>query len=111
MVQDEIVRGQGPVAMKSKLGYFLSGPLAPSTRQSENRATSIFHISTQPMQEDNVFWDMESTAATSPASVDSDKAFVIEYQSTCITRQADGSYQCYQICSINTVMIKSIMDS
>ena len=34
---------------------------------------------------------MESTA-TSPASADSHKAFITEYQSTCISRQADGSY-------------------
>ena len=34
---------------------------------------------------------MDFTAA-SPASVDSDKAFMIEYQSTCINRQADGSF-------------------
>jgi len=74
VVEDEIVEGQGPVAVKSKLGYLLSGALTPSTRQSENHATSILHISTQPVQEDSVFWNMESTAA-SPASVDSDKAF------------------------------------
>lgn len=30
-VGDHIVRGEGPTAMQSKLGYLLSGPLAPPT--------------------------------------------------------------------------------
>ena len=91
VVEDQIVRGQGPIAMKSKLGYLLSGPLTPSTKQSENQAASVLHISTQSVQQSNLFWNMESTA-TSSASADSDKAFMTEYQSTCISRQADGSY-------------------
>ena len=91
VVEDQIVRRQGPIAMKSKLGYLLSGPLTLSTKQSENHAASVLHISTQSVQQSNLFWNMESTA-TSPASVDSDKAFMTEYQSTCISRQVDGSY-------------------
>jgi len=82
VVENEIVRGQCPVAMKSfsyLLSGLLTGPLTSPTKHSENWTANILYISTPSMQEDNVFWNMESTV-TSPASVN--KMFMIEYQST-----------------------------
>ena len=43
VVEDHIIRGQGPTAMKSKLGYLLSGPLS----QSQHPTTSALNIITQ----------------------------------------------------------------
>ena len=43
------------------------------------------------MQDTELFWTMESTAI-SPTSIDPDKEFTVEYQRTCITCEADGSY-------------------
>ena len=41
-VEDNIIGGNGPTAMSSKLGYLLSGPLPVA--QSQNEITSTFHI-------------------------------------------------------------------
>ena len=91
VVEDHIVRGPGPTAMKSKLGYLLSGPLIPPREQHRQRVATILHVSTEPVQDAELFWTMESTAISS-TSVDPDKKFMTEYQRTCITREADGSY-------------------
>ena len=77
--------------MKSTLGYLLSGPLTPPKEQCKHYAAGVLHVSTQPMQDTELFWTMESTAI-SPTSTDQNKDFTVEHQSTCITREADGSY-------------------
>ena len=90
VVENHIVRGQGPTAMKSRLGYLLSGPLTPPRKQSEHHAASILHVSTQPVQDTELFW---TTAFSSTCmSIDPDMEFLAEYQRTCITSEADGSY-------------------
>lgn len=60
-VGDHIVRGEGPIAMQSKLGYLLSGPLAPPT--SPIIDTSVLHISI-PLEEDahSSIWKAELTS-------------------------------------------------
>ena len=90
VVEDQIIRGQGPIAMKSKLGYLLSGPLTPPHQCLENSKTSVFHISAHSEQTD-VFWNIESVA-TSPDPIDPHKTVMAEYQKTCVSREADGSY-------------------
>ena len=42
IVEDDIIRGNGPTAMSSKLGYLLSGPLPVAWSHSE--VTSTFHV-------------------------------------------------------------------
>ena len=88
IVEDHIVRGPGPTAVKSKLGYLLSGPLVSSTKQ---QAATVFHVSEQPVLDAELFWTMES-AAISPSLIDPDKKFMTEYQKKCITQETDGSY-------------------
>ena len=46
IVEDHVIRGNGPTAVRSKLGYLLSGPLDTST--SEKTITSMFHVAAQP---------------------------------------------------------------
>ena len=55
-VGDHIVRGEGPTAMQSKLGYLLSGPLTPTI-------SSVLHISI-PLEEDTCssIWDTKLTS-------------------------------------------------
>ena len=68
MIEDHIIRGQGPTAMKSKLGYLLSGPLS----QSPHPTTSALNIITQQIEEDcdlQKFWAIESTGTSSPNTV------------------------------------------
>ena len=90
IVEDHIIRGDGPTATSSKIGYLLSGPT--SLTHSFNVVTNILHISTQHNEDNNLqrFWDLEMTGTA--AENNSDKQFLLEYSKTCITRLPDGSY-------------------
>jgi len=76
VVEDHIIRGDGPTAMKSKLGYLLSGPLPHSADSS----TSALHIAAQhgvdyDLQE---FWAIEAVG-TSASTSTADKEFTQSY--------------------------------
>ena len=43
IVEDHIIRGNGPTAMNSKIGYLLSGPLSPQ----QTSALNILNVTTQ----------------------------------------------------------------
>ena len=63
-IQDCTVRGNGPTAVKSKLGYLLSGPLPlPNTT-----TTTSFHVSILSCTTENTdhmsFWQVESIGTT-----------------------------------------------
>ena len=45
IVEDHIIRGNGPTAMQSKLGYLLSGPMTSSPGSKDN-TNSILHVAT-----------------------------------------------------------------
>ena len=65
IVQNEIIRGGGPTAVQSKLGYLLSGPL-PSSEST--RDLQIFQAAIEPIVDNSnilKFWDVES-AGTLP---------------------------------------------
>ena len=67
-VQDTIVRGEGPTAQESKLGYLLSGPLSSSLSQT---ATSILLQMTRVTSEEpnlESFWSIKSNLLV-PASL------------------------------------------
>ena len=60
-VGDNIVRGEGPTAVSSKLGYLLSGPIHNSLRP--NNANNVLLLLTNPNQEEHdlqKYWDLES---------------------------------------------------
>ena len=42
-IEDKVIRGDGPIAMKSKLGYLLSGPLQPG-RVLSSTTSSILNV-------------------------------------------------------------------
>jgi len=90
-VEDHIIRGTGPTAVSSKLGYLLSGPL-PKYPQSS--AVNLFHVSLQtPTEASDIerFWNIEATG-TQPTANDSDEQFLQSYINSNITCQQDGSY-------------------
>ena len=90
IVEDHIIRGDGPTATSSKIGYLLSGPV--SHTHSLNIVTSALHISTQHNEDHNIqkFYDLETTGIA--VENNSDKQFLLGYSRTCITRLPDGSY-------------------
>ena len=90
-MEDHIIRGNGPTAMSSKLGYLLSGPLP--IEQTVNTTTSL-HVSTNCYNNESdltQFWQIES-AGTSAVSNHKEDSFLVQYSLTCISRQPDGSY-------------------
>ena len=77
IVEDHIVRGDGPTATSSKIGYLLSGPI--SHTQTLNIVTNALQISTQLNEDHNIqkFYDLETTGITLENSTD--KQFLQEY--------------------------------
>ena len=90
-IEDHIIRGTGPTAVASKLGYLLSGPLPA---HPHNSRISLFHVSVQSIKEASDierFWNIESTG-TQPTASNPDEQFLQSYISTNITCQQNGSY-------------------
>ncbi|XP_006816667.1 uncharacterized protein LOC102806440, partial [Saccoglossus kowalevskii] len=61
-VGDHVVRGQGPTAVSSKLGYLLSGPLPPQ-HSNPLPTSTVMHVATHVSGEDSLlqnFWNVES---------------------------------------------------
>ena len=60
VVEDHIIKGNGPTAMGSKLGYLLSGPMGTTTL--ENTTANILHVATMPIPDPVLqrFWSVES---------------------------------------------------
>ena len=92
IVQNEVIRGNGPTAVQSKLGYLLSGPL-PSLENT--RDFQIFHTAIHPVADHfniSKFWDVES-AGTLPSleSLPVNSLFT-SYLKSSISRTPDGSF-------------------
>jgi len=64
-IQDHVVRGAGPTAVQSKLGYLLSGPLQlPQQVMTTNLHVAIFHCTSQYPGEDMRLWNSDSLNTT-----------------------------------------------
>ena len=90
IVEDHIVRGNGPTAMSSKLGYLLSGPLgAPNSR---NTSANILHVTTQlpPDSDLQQFWSVESLGIL-PTNESANATLELYIQNS-VKRLPDGSY-------------------
>ena len=86
-VGDHIIRGDGPTAIDSKLGYLLSGPVAMSGNSLVH--TNTLHIGFQPAADNTEFWRAESTGANQQPEPED---FLTRYQESCIRRESDGAY-------------------
>ena len=92
-VEDKIVRGEGPIAQQSKLGFLLSEPVSSQASQ-QNVFTMTITTSEGPNLEK--FWLIEE-AGTSPSKPEqSDTDFIHQYQTTCISQATDGTYSSRQ---------------
>ena len=91
IVGDHVVRGDGPTAVQSKLGYLLSGPLNLPNHTQE--ITSTFHISVNPTNIEQTiekFWTIESTGTLSKSPQSHDQ-FTNDYLAS-IVQEDSGSY-------------------
>ena len=93
-VGDHRVRGNGPTAVSSKLGYLLSGPI-PIKNPSQPITTNLVYMVTTHKQEENDLknlWSVESIGISSATSIDPAEQFFQNYSSSSISRCANGSY-------------------
>ena len=89
-IQDTVVRGDGPTAVESTLGYLLSGPL-PLPQSVSTSCVQISSLSCITEDTDyNTFWKVESMGTTTTQN--SDAEFLRNYLNTKVTKQMDGSY-------------------
>ena len=88
VVGNHIVRGKGPTAMQSKLGYLLSGPLS---QQIQSTNTSVFHIQTLDLSNIADCPELPIDAG-SVQPMTTPELFMDTYQRDCISRDKDGSY-------------------
>ena len=92
IVGNNIIRGDGPTAVESKLGYLLSGPTPMPTGQFLTSANSVMML-TAHTGEFNLerFWDLESVGAN-PADNSSEDNVLNDYLESSVTRDQDGAY-------------------
>ena len=77
LVGDHIIRGEGPTAVSSKLGYLLLGPVP--LPQCVSAMVTILHVAAGHSQEEcNLlrFWQVEYTAITPDEERSHDQQFV-----------------------------------
>ena len=91
IVQDQVIRGNGPTAVQSKLGYLLSGPIQPSSPNSP--ATNVFMVASSSSTDFDLerFWNLEAVGVS--MTEDHSKSSTLnEYTTSCVTRTDDGAY-------------------
>ena len=92
VVEDEVIKGLGPTAVKSKIGYLLSGP-NPTVRQTSTLSTTILHAmmgSAEDEFEFRRFWELEFIGIQ-PSQNDDASEFLHQYQNSSISLK-DGKY-------------------
>ncbi|VDI32537.1 Hypothetical predicted protein [Mytilus galloprovincialis] len=91
IVQDKVIRGNGPTAVSSKLGYLLSGPVPV---KNNNQSTSMMNVLISHKQETcdlEKFWKLESLGIDEK-EVDTQLIDVMEtFAESSITKQ-NGKY-------------------
>ena len=83
IVQDEIIRGDGPTAVSSRIGYLLSGPV---THTQSSASSVLLNIISSHQQEERFvenFWKLESLGISSSES-DADLEYLRTYQQSSI---------------------------
>ena len=90
-IQDHIVRGEGPTAQQSKLGYLLSGPVPSSLDYASSSILLQLTTTATPHELDlEQFWSIKAIGAT--VSKSTDPSFLKTYQETCIYQSPAGMY-------------------
>ena len=86
-----MIRGNGPTAVRSKLGYLLSGPL--DTPTPGKPVASSFHVAAQPTPNLEQFWPVESVGIT--PKEESTNSFLDTYVTNSVKRLTDDSYSAH----------------
>ena len=87
IVGDHVIRGNGPTAVASKLGYLLSGLIQPV---SQSTTTNVMMVTNYNFDLKH-FWDLESVGVSLTDETAQDNMLQL-YLDSCLTRDADGAY-------------------
>ena len=91
IVGDKVIRGSGPTAVDSKLGYLLSGPTQHGHLHSMATNVSMILTPTQSDFDLERFWTLESIGVSQ--GDDTVEVNIMEsYLTSCVTRATDGAY-------------------
>ena len=90
IVQNRVIRGNRPIAVQSKIGYLLSGPLLMNSKQPSE---SIFNVmaSAPELYDLQRFGELESLEISPPKDESSISSHLKEYQESSIEFK-DGRY-------------------
>ena len=91
IVGNRVIRGDGPTAVQSKIGYLLSGPLPTPT--TETSTDCIMNIITSPpdMYDLEHFWKLDTLGILSEKDDESSSEYLTTNQRNCIVFK-DGRY-------------------
>ena len=95
IVDDTVIRGQGPTAVASKLGYLLSGPLQTSLTKPSETCVNLLHTLSSTKKEEfdlEQFWSLEAIGISPQYEKNDHETFLDNYINTSITRNPDGSF-------------------
>ena len=90
IVQNHVVRGNGPTAVKSKIGYLLSGPIPGDSKQTQNTMLNVL-TSSPDVADSKQFWKLESLGILNDEKDTTNTEKLATYQKNSITR-SDGKY-------------------
>lgn len=92
IVEDEVIKGPGPTAAKSKIGYLLSGPLPTHDSSPTDAKASILHTDAKLNSDFDLerFWNLDAVGVQ-PSSDDETSDFLQYYQDSSIILE-DGHY-------------------
>ena len=89
IVQEAVIRGPGPTAVQSKLGYLLSGPLYNYTTST---TSSVFYFSSASLYDSSDATPTEDVWETDFVQNKQSSTFLQEYLRDSVMRQRDGTY-------------------
>lgn len=86
IVENQIIRGSGPTAVKSKIGYLLSGPTSQSSRTkgTSDHIYNVIAMHTSLEQSLERFWNLESIGIVNTPDKKEFNENVKTYQDKCI---------------------------
>ncbi|XP_063435728.1 uncharacterized protein LOC134716648 [Mytilus trossulus] len=92
IIEDKIIRGKGPTAVQSKIGYLLSGPTIGNISQHSRSTVLLNVISSHQLEETEIekFWTLESIGINTCENKENNN-YLQTYQNTAIDYE-NGKY-------------------
>ncbi|XP_062596767.1 uncharacterized protein LOC134258250 [Saccostrea cucullata] len=94
IVENQVIRGSGPTAVKSKIGFLLSGPTSQSsyTNSARDHIYNVIAMHTSVEQALERFWELENIGITDTPDKNDSNDKVKMYQDKCIEFRDDKYY-------------------